>query len=185
MVHQIVRNSLVGSAVYSLFLSVKKVKGNLLLIAASYQQDPENPSTCVKNFEMMVPKGDHYPTYNNNIGYVFNIRDSICGLVCCENVDSTIIWNPTLRQNVTLPQPYKITKPLTSLLGYDPIAGGHKVLCTSVSLSSEFKEEWGRPSDLHTESSWVMEKNQNQPYSSLDENEKLEMHQRSSLLLRD
>ncbi|CAA7012985.1 unnamed protein product [Microthlaspi erraticum] len=139
-----IKSFAVHSSARQSILSVKKVKGKQTFFSLPHhQQDPESPSAFVKNFEMMVPKGDHYPTYNNNIGNVFNIRDSICGLVCFENIDSVIIWNPTLRQTVTLPQPYKITKPLTSLLGYDPIAGEHKVLCMSVSLRKDLAKKNG------------------------------------------
>ncbi|ESQ37160.1 hypothetical protein EUTSA_v10002880mg [Eutrema salsugineum] len=61
----------------------------------------------------------------------FDIPQSVQGLVSLANLESVKIWNPTLRQHVTLPQP-KVSKPLVSLLGYDPIGSEYKVLCMSL-----------------------------------------------------
>ncbi|CAH8391104.1 unnamed protein product [Eruca vesicaria subsp. sativa] len=70
-------------------------------------------------------------TNENNIHH-----QSIHGLIPVENSESVIIWNPTLKQHVTLPQ-LKVSKPFISLLGYDPIGDEYKVLCMSLWVKDE------------------------------------------------
>ncbi|KAG2327069.1 hypothetical protein Bca52824_009797 [Brassica carinata] len=60
-----------------------------------------------------------------------DVPQSIHGLIPFGNSESVIIWNPTLKQHVTLPKP-KVSKPFISLLGYDPIGDEYKVLCMSL-----------------------------------------------------
>lgn len=111
--------------------SVKKEEGKRVFFSFPHQQDPKNPYTSILDkFDMMLPKKDACPIFSD-LGYVFDVHDSIRGLISFENPKSIIIWNPTLRQHVTLPKP-RVSKPWTSLLGYDPIADEHKVLCMSL-----------------------------------------------------
>ncbi|RID59122.1 hypothetical protein BRARA_F02371 [Brassica rapa] len=73
-------------------------------------------------------------TITNENNYI--PHQSIHGLIPFGNFECVIIWNPTLKQHVTLPQP-KVSKPFISLLGYDPIGDEYKVLCMSLRNKGE------------------------------------------------
>ncbi|WZZ00737.1 hypothetical protein YC2023_073065 [Brassica napus] len=73
-------------------------------------------------------------TITNENNYI--PHQSIHGLIPFGNFECVIIWNPTLKQHVTLPQP-KVSKPFISLLGYDPIGDQYKVLCMSLRNKGE------------------------------------------------
>ncbi|XP_018488186.1 putative F-box protein At4g21240 [Raphanus sativus] len=78
--------------------------------------------------EKYLPKEETglLPRIKTNANY-----QSIHGLIPFRSSKSVMIWNPTLKQHVTLPEP-KVSKPLISLLGYDPIGDEYKVLCMSL-----------------------------------------------------
>ncbi|ESQ30807.1 hypothetical protein EUTSA_v10011960mg [Eutrema salsugineum] len=56
---------------------------------------------------------------------------SVQGLICFQESETLLIWNPSKRQFLTLPKPRKSWDDLTVLLGYDPINDKHKVVCLS------------------------------------------------------
>lgn len=65
-----------------------------------------------------------YPKY-----CCFSFTESVHGLICFRKATKPIIWNPSLRQFLTLSKPEKSWKGITIFLGYDPIERKHKVLC--------------------------------------------------------
>ncbi|XP_018435825.2 putative F-box protein At1g47790 [Raphanus sativus] len=62
----------------------------------------------------------------------FSSKDSVHGLICFQESENPVVWNPSTRQFITLPttpEPCKDWKKTTLLLGYDPVEGKHKVVC--------------------------------------------------------
>ncbi|CAL9218447.1 unnamed protein product, partial [Arabidopsis halleri] len=65
-----------------------------------------------------------YPKY-----CCFRFTESVHGLISFRISTKPIIWNPTMRQFLTLPKPEKSWKGLSVFLGYDPVDGKHKLMC--------------------------------------------------------
>ncbi|XP_024004911.1 putative F-box protein At1g50870 [Eutrema salsugineum] len=59
----------------------------------------------------------------------FSLTESVHGLICFQTCSQPILWNPSMKQFVTLPKPNKTWKDINVYLGYDPIEGKHKVVC--------------------------------------------------------
>ncbi|CAH8255911.1 unnamed protein product [Arabidopsis lyrata] len=57
--------------------------------------------------------------------FCFSFMESVHGLICFRKLATPIIWNPTMRQFLTLTKPDKTWRSI----GYDPIEGKHKVVC--------------------------------------------------------
>ncbi|KFK43310.1 hypothetical protein AALP_AA1G107800 [Arabis alpina] len=57
--------------------------------------------------------------------------ESVQGLVCYGDSYKIVVWNPSMRQHVTLPQPEPRAHWVRSCLGYDPVEGKYKVLYIS------------------------------------------------------
>ncbi|ESQ38339.1 hypothetical protein EUTSA_v10029487mg, partial [Eutrema salsugineum] len=59
----------------------------------------------------------------------FYPTESVHGLICFQDSGKPVLWNPTMRQFLTLPKPEESWEDITCFLGYDPIQGKHKVMC--------------------------------------------------------
>ncbi|KAG2326949.1 hypothetical protein Bca52824_009677 [Brassica carinata] len=59
------------------------------------------------------------------------MSESVHGLVCFGNFNRIVVWNPSMRQHVTLPKPEPRVRYIRSCLGYDPVSDKYKVLCIS------------------------------------------------------
>ncbi|VVA89627.1 unnamed protein product [Arabis nemorensis] len=133
-----------------------------------YHQDPQNPHTRVEKFNIKWLSGlgiwvvdselDHDPPAPT-VTTAYRILNSTNGLMLFEYGLYSfyhIIWNPTLRQHVVLPES-NIFPPVVSFIGYDPIDQKYKVL--SMSGHSDYgthaaeylkvftlgaKEKWGK-----------------------------------------
>ncbi|KAG7648881.1 putative F-box protein [Arabidopsis thaliana] len=74
---------------------------------------------AIDRFQVKLPQEFSYPSPT----------ESVHGLICFHVLATVIVWNPSMRQFLTLPKPRKSWKELTVFLGYDPIEGKHKVVC--------------------------------------------------------
>lgn len=127
-------------------LLVEKKEDKRIFWSLPHRQDPQRRYTPVEKFEMMLTKQD--PEFVR--GKVFS---SIRGLICFSVADQVVIWNPTLRQHVVLPNP-KLQGPLVSFLGYDPIGDIYKVVCMPDSKMCSWGEENPKVLTLGAEESW-------------------------------
>ncbi|CAG7908839.1 hypothetical protein IGI04_039210 [Brassica rapa subsp. trilocularis] len=59
------------------------------------------------------------------------MSESVHGLVCFGNFNRIVVWNPSMRQHVTLPELEPRVRYIRSCLGYDPVSDKYKVLCIS------------------------------------------------------
>ncbi|KAL1207094.1 putative F-box protein [Cardamine amara subsp. amara] len=79
---------------------------------------PHSYSHHVDSYRMKYPKRCCFP-----------FTESVHGLICFRIDSKPIIWNPTMRQFITLRKPEKSWKGIAVFLGYDPIEGKHKLVC--------------------------------------------------------
>ncbi|KAF3546564.1 hypothetical protein DY000_02000600 [Brassica cretica] len=89
-----------------------------------------------------------------------NDFESILGLISFQYLNYFVIWNPTIRQHVTIPKP-KDSWHTRSYLGYDPIGDTYKLLCMSNTSDS-------RPQvlTLGAQESWRLIKNSPMHYKT-------------------
>ncbi|CAN7114212.1 unnamed protein product [Brassica rapa subsp. narinosa] len=89
-----------------------------------------------------------------------NDFESILGLISFQYLNYFVIWNPTIRQHVTIPKP-KDSWHTRSYLGYDPIGDTYKLLCMSNTSDS-------RPQvlTLGAQESWRLIKNSPMHYQT-------------------
>lgn len=89
-----------------------------------------------------------------------NDFESILGLISFQYLNYFVIWNPTIRQHVTIPKP-KDSWHTRSYLGYDPIGDTYKLLCMSNTSNS-------RPQvlTLGAQESWRLIKNSPMHYKT-------------------
>ncbi|EOA33234.1 hypothetical protein CARUB_v10021287mg [Capsella rubella] len=74
-----------------------------------------------ESYEIVAPKFYHY-----------HGSESVNGLICLGAFSvNIIVWNPTIRQHVKLPQPSERLF-VCNFLGYDPVEDKYKVLCISI-----------------------------------------------------
>ncbi|KAF8106931.1 hypothetical protein N665_0129s0001 [Sinapis alba] len=59
------------------------------------------------------------------------MSESVHGLVCFLKYNRITVWNPSMRQHVTLPEPEPRVKYIRCCFGYDPVCAKYKVLCIS------------------------------------------------------
>ncbi|VVA90023.1 unnamed protein product [Arabis nemorensis] len=134
--------------------TLKKEEDKRVFFSLPHHQDPQRCFTRVESYEMILPKQD--PKYswlqapNLVKGKVFS---SIRGLICFGDRDQVVIWNPTLRQHVVLPDS-ELSRPLITFLGYDPIEDKYKVLCMSGNDVALATREKPRVITLGAQESW-------------------------------
>lgn len=94
-------------------------KGETLFVFSFPQhQYPIDPYSQVERYEVVNPNNRH-----------FACSDSVRGLICFESSKQLVIWNPTMRRFLTLPEPENSSlRYVRGFLGYDPIECQHKVL---------------------------------------------------------
>ncbi|CAH8271455.1 unnamed protein product [Arabidopsis lyrata] len=94
-------------------------KGETLFVFSFPQhQYPIDPYSQVERYEVINPNNRH-----------FACSDSLRGLICFESSKQLVIWNPTMRRFLTLPEPENSSlRYVRGFLGYDPIECQHKVL---------------------------------------------------------
>ncbi|CAH8276981.1 unnamed protein product [Arabidopsis lyrata] len=91
----------------------------------SFHENSTNYSD-VNHFHIMHPTKDcQYDYYNASVN----------GLVTFKTETGIVIWNPTIKEHITLPQP-KISKHVRCFLGYDPKENTYKI------LSIDFCKTW-------------------------------------------
>ncbi|ESQ51208.1 hypothetical protein EUTSA_v10017831mg, partial [Eutrema salsugineum] len=85
---------------------------------------PEHTQISNRSNSSFKPIDLHHMKFPRDYSY-FCSRQSVHGLICSQESRKPIIWNPSKRQFLTLPKPWR-----TGLfLGHDPIEGKYKVLC--------------------------------------------------------
>ncbi|CAA7032742.1 unnamed protein product [Microthlaspi erraticum] len=115
-----VKSFAVRSLARPCLLAVKKEEDERVLVySLPYRLD--YPQIRVEEYQMMLPLSENS----------CDIPQSVNGLISFQSFESFIIWNPTLRQHVTLPEA-KLSRPFITMLGYDPIGGEYKVLSMSL-----------------------------------------------------
>ncbi|KAG7551051.1 F-box domain, partial [Arabidopsis thaliana x Arabidopsis arenosa] len=94
-------------------------KGDTLFVFSFPQhQNPIDPYSQVERYEVINPNHRH-----------FACSDSVHGLICFETSKQLVIWNPTMRRFLTLPEPENSSlKYVRGFLGYDPVECQYKVL---------------------------------------------------------
>jgi len=100
------------------------VKARDMRLFISLHQHDDGSYAHVDRCEIKSPKHDYYNPSS----------ESVNGLVCFGDFYNIVVWNPSMRQHVTLPEP----KPhstvryfIRSCLGYDPVEDKYKVLSIS------------------------------------------------------
>ncbi|CAA7024560.1 unnamed protein product [Microthlaspi erraticum] len=98
-------------------------KGDKLFVSSipQHTQDSNNSSPLpIERYHMKLP------------GYGFHdLTESVHGFICVESSPNPLVWNPSMRSFLPLPNPtnHKSWNSKTLFLGYDPIEGKYKVVC--------------------------------------------------------
>ncbi|CAA7048074.1 unnamed protein product [Microthlaspi erraticum] len=106
-----------------LLLCFKKGDKVSVLSIPQHTQDWDkaySSSLPIERYHMKLPGyGFHYHT------------ESVHGLICFEDSQNPVVWNPSMRSLLTLPNPnnHKSWTYKTLFLGYDPVEGKHKLVC--------------------------------------------------------
>ncbi|CAA7056207.1 unnamed protein product [Microthlaspi erraticum] len=127
-------------------LLVERKEDKRVFCSLPHRQDPQRRYTPAEKYEMMLPM-------KNPELFHGKVCRSIRGLIYFEEEDEVVIWNPTLRQHVVLPDP-DLPRPLKSFVGYDPIGDKYKVVCMTVSRMSAYREDKARILTLGKDKSW-------------------------------
>ncbi|VVA90691.1 unnamed protein product [Arabis nemorensis] len=105
-----------------LMVCVKTSYTRLFITLPQHVHPDTSYSPVVDRYEIKSPPLDYYHS---------PFSEPVQSLVCYGDDHNIVVWNPSMRQNVTLPEPGPRVKYISSCLGYDPVEGKYKVLCIS------------------------------------------------------
>ncbi|XP_019098989.1 PREDICTED: putative F-box protein At3g10240, partial [Camelina sativa] len=113
-------------------------KANDKLFVSSIPQHHQTFDTWNKSYSSSQPiDGYHMELkFPRSLSY-FRPTESVQGLICFQESDTPIVWNPSTRRFLTLPKLNTSWKDITIFLGYDPVEGKHKVICIPFSKSCD------------------------------------------------
>ncbi|KAG7585184.1 F-box associated interaction domain, partial [Arabidopsis thaliana x Arabidopsis arenosa] len=102
-----------------LFVCVNTRDKHLSCSIPQHENSDRSSYPHVERYRKNAPKFDYHERYS----------ESVHGLIClgdfCGNI---VVWNPTMRQHVTLPEPEPKVACVCSFFGYDPVEDKYKVL---------------------------------------------------------
>lgn len=110
-------------------LACVKARDKRLFISLPQHELPVDASySHVDSCQIKTPEHDYGC-------YYLPCSESVHGLVCFGDSYKIVVWNPSMRQHVTLPEPKLKTRvsylKRSCLLGHDPVEDKYKVLCIS------------------------------------------------------
>lgn len=112
-----------------LLVCIKTSDKRRLFVSLPQHEHPHTSYSDVERYQMEPPEFDtgNYEPYSQ----------SVHGLMCCGNfMGETVVWNPSMRQHVTLPEPAEF-RFKSYFLGYDPVEDKYKVFCIASSSKND------------------------------------------------
>ncbi|XP_010451172.1 PREDICTED: putative F-box protein At4g21240 [Camelina sativa] len=103
----------------------------------------------VKSFHFTPPIKGRYEYY----------RNSVHGLISFQNFTEVIIWNPTMKEHVTLSKPIDMSKYVVSFLGYDPTENTYKLLSLAEGLGCRDTYQKPQILTLGSQEAWRVTEN--------------------------
>lgn len=106
-----------------LLVCVKTRDKRRLFVSLPQHEHPHTSYSDVERYQMDPTEFD----FDNYEPYSYSVH----GLMCCGDfMGEAVVWNPSMRQHVTLPEPAEF-RGQSYFLGYDPVEDKYKVFCIS------------------------------------------------------
>ncbi|CAH8387911.1 unnamed protein product [Eruca vesicaria subsp. sativa] len=112
-----------------LFLHFQHSASKKCFIFSAPEQNHNKSSTVMARYEMPLVEPGYYLNSGSVNGFVCFRGDDFCNTI--------IVYNPTTRQMVKLPDVTPNGRHMHACLGYDPVEDQYKVLCVMMMLGSE------------------------------------------------